>query len=224
MANTKIQIVENILSANDRIAEENLEFLNARNILAVNIMASPGAGKTSVILQTIKSLSPEIKIAVIEGDTAPVTIDADKVSNLGIPVTQINTGGNCHLDAMMVRKGLQSLELDQTDLVIIENVGNLVCPASFKLGTHISLVIASVPEGDDKPYKYPGIYRGIDCLILNKTDLLPYIDFDQAYFLKGIEVLNPGIPVFPVSCTTLDGFRRMDGLAAFKNARKVAFT
>ena len=206
MANSKIQIVENILSANDRIAEENLDFLNARNILAVNIMASPGAGKTSVILQTIKSLSPETRIAVIEGDTAPVTIDADKVSNLGIPVTQINTGGNCHLDAMMVRKGLQSLDLEQTDLVIIENVGNLVCPASFKLGTHISLVIASVPEGDDKPYKYPGIYRGIDCLILNKTDLLPYIDFDQDYFRKGIEVLNPGIPIFPVSCKTLEGF------------------
>jgi hydrogenase nickel incorporation protein HypB len=112
---------------------------------------------------------------------------------------------------MMVRKGLQSLELDQTDLIIIENVGNLVCPASFKLGTHISLVIASVPEGDDKPYKYPGIYRGIDCLILNKTDLLPYIDFDQSYFLKGIEVLNPGIPVFPVSCTTLDGFGEWTG-------------
>ena len=206
MVNSKIQIVENILSANDRIAEENLDFLNARNILAVNIMASPGAGKTSVILQTIKSLSPETSIAVIEGDTAPVTIDADKVSNLGIPVTQINTGGNCHLDAMMVRKGLQSLDLEQTDLVIIENVGNLVCPASFKLGTHFSLVIASVPEGDDKPYKYPGIYRGIDCLILNKTDLLPYIDFDQDYFRKGIEVLNPGIPIFPVSCKTLEGF------------------
>ena len=206
MAKTRIQIVENILSANDRIAEENLEFLTAKNILAVNIMASPGAGKTSVILQTIKSLSSDIRIAVIEGDTAPVTIDSDKVSDLGIPVTQINTGGNCHLDAMMVRKGLQHLELDHTDLVIIENIGNLICPASFKLGTHINLVIASMPEGDDKPYKYPGIYRGIDCLILNKIDLLPYIDFNQDYFRKGINALNPGIPVFPVSCKTLEGF------------------
>jgi hydrogenase nickel incorporation protein HypB len=206
MATTKIQIVENILSANDRIAEENLEFFNAKNIFAINIMASPGAGKTSVILQTIKSLSPAIKIAVIEGDTAPVTIDSDKVSKLGIPVTQINTGGGCHLDAMMVRKGFQYLELDHTDLVIIENVGNLVCPASFKLGTHINLVIASVPEGDDKPYKYPGIYRGIDCLILNKIDLFPYIDFNQDFFRKGIEVLNPGIPIFPLSCKTLEGF------------------
>jgi hydrogenase nickel incorporation protein HypB len=206
MVNTKIQIVENILSANDRIAEENLEFIKSKDILAVNIMASPGAGKTSVILQTIKSLHPDVKLAVIEGDTAPVTIDSDKVSKLGVPVTQINTGGNCHLDAMMVRLGLQNLELDHTDLVIIENVGNLVCPASFKLGTQINVVIASVPEGDDKPYKYPGIYRGIDCLILNKIDLLPYIDFNQEYFRDGIEALNPGIPVFPLSCKTLKGF------------------
>ena len=206
MANTRIQIVKNILSANDRSAEENLEFFNARNILAVNIMASPGAGKTSIILQTIKALSPDIRIAVIEGDTAPVTIDSEKVSNLGIPVTQINTGGNCHLEAMMVRKGLQHLELDHIELLIIENVGNLICPASFKLGAHINLVTASIPEGDDKPYKYPGIYRGIDCLILNKIDLLPYVDFNQEYFRKGIEVLNPGIPVFPVSCKTLEGF------------------
>ncbi len=220
MIKSKIQIVENILSANDRVAEENLEFLNTRKILAVNIMASPGAGKTSVILQTIKSLYHEINIAVIEGDTAPVTIDADKVSDLDIPVTQINTGGNCHLDAMMVRKGLQSLDLEQTDLVIIENVGNLVCPASFKLGTHVSLVIASVPEGDDKPYKYPGIYRGIDCLILNKTDLLPYVDFDQDYFRKGIEALNPGIPIFPLSSKTLDGFSVWTGWLSSKIQRK----
>ncbi|MCJ7519732.1 MAG: hydrogenase nickel incorporation protein HypB [Anaerolineaceae bacterium] len=206
MANTRIQIVKNILSANDRSAEENLEFFNARNILAVNIMASPGAGKTSVILQTIKALSPDTRIAVIEGDTAPVTIDSEKVSNLGIPVTQINTGGNCHLEAMMVRKGLQHLELDHIELLIIENVGNLICPASFKLGAHINLVIASIPEGDDKPYKYPGIYRGIDCLILNKIDLLPYVDFNQEYFRKGIEALNPSIPIFPVSCKTLEGF------------------
>jgi hydrogenase nickel incorporation protein HypB len=206
MVAKKIQIVENILSANDRIAEENLDFFKSRRILAVNIMASPGAGKTSVILQTIKSLGADTSIAVIEGDTAPVTIDSDKVSKLGVPVTQINTAGNCHLDAMMVRKGLQQLELESTNLVIIENVGNLVCPASFKLGTQINLVIASVPEGDDKPYKYPGIYRGIDCLILNKIDLLPYVDFHQDYFRDGIQALNPGIPVFPLSCKTLEGF------------------
>ena len=211
MRKSKVQIVENILSANDRIAEENRQLLDSKGITCINIMASPGAGKTSVILKTIQLISSKHKIAVIEGDTAPVTIDSDKISQLDIPVTQINTGGNCHLDAMMVRKGLQHLELDNIDLLIIENVGNLVCPAAFKLGEHFDLVIASTPEGDDKPYKYPGIYRGIDCLILNKTDLLPYVDFDQDYFLKGIEVLNPGIPVFPLSCKTGEGFTEWTG-------------
>ncbi|HUV15795.1 MAG TPA: hydrogenase nickel incorporation protein HypB [Pelolinea sp.] len=211
MQKSKVQIVENILSANDRIAEENQQLLDSKGITCINIMASPGAGKTSVILKTIQLMSPNCKIAVIEGDTAPVTIDSDKISQLDIPVTQINTGGNCHLDAMMVRKGLQHLELDNIDLLIIENVGNLVCPAAFRLGEHFNLVIASIPEGDDKPYKYPGIYRGIDCLILNKTDLLPYVDFDQDYFLKGIQVLNPGIPVFPLSCKTGEGFTEWTG-------------
>jgi len=206
MEKSKVQIVENILSANDRIAETNQQFLDSLGITCLNIMASPGAGKTSVILKTIEALSPGIKIAVIEGDTAPVTIDADKVSLMDIPVTQINTAGNCHLDAMMVQKGLQNLDLSDIDLLIIENVGNLVCPASFRLGEHLNLVIASVPEGDDKPYKYPGIYHGIDALILNKSDLLPYIDFRQDYFHKGIEVLNPGIPLFLLSCKTGEGF------------------
>ena len=132
MEKSKVQIVENILSANDRIAETNQQFLDSLGITCLNIMASPGAGKTSVILKTIEALSPGIKIAVIEGDTAPVTIDADKVSLMDIPVTQINTAGNCHLDAMMVQKGLQNLDLSDIDLLIIENVGNLVCPASFR--------------------------------------------------------------------------------------------
>ena len=206
MEKSKVQIVENILSANDRIAENNRQFLDSLGITCLNIMASPGAGKTSVILKTIEALSPGIKIAVIEGDTAPVTIDADKVSSLNVPVTQINTAGNCHLDAMMVQKGLQNLDLSDIDLLIIENVGNLVCPASFRLGEHLNLVIASIPEGDDKPYKYPGIYHGIDALILNKSDLLPYIDFKQDYFSQGIEALNPGIPQFLLSCKTGEGF------------------
>lgn len=207
MQHSKVKIVENILSANDRIAQENHQLLELKRITCINMMASPGAGKTSLILKTIECLSHAFQIAVIEGDTAPVTIDSDKVSMMGIPVTQINTGGNCHLDAMMVRKGLDAIPLDGIDLVIIENVGNLVCPASFRLGEHLNIVIASVPEGDDKPYKYPGIYRGINCLILNKTDLLPYIDFDKDYFRNGIEILNPGIPIFPLSCKTGEGLQ-----------------
>jgi len=194
------------MSANDQIAEENQELLSKNKILTVNVMASPGAGKTSLILRTIENISTQYKIAVIEGDTAPVTIDSDKISNLNIPVVQINTGGECHLDALMVRFGIEQLDLSNTDLLIIENVGNLVCPAAFRLGEHFSIVIASVPEGDDKPYKYPNIYRGIQSLILNKTDLLPYVDFNIDYFKKGIEALNPGVAFFSLSCKTGDGF------------------
>jgi len=208
MQKSKVQIVENILSANDRIAEENQQVLNSMSVTCMNIMASPGAGKTSVILKTIQNMTPKFHMAVIEGDTAPVTIDADKVSQLDVPVTQINTAGNCHLDAMMVQKGIQHLDLQGIDLLIIENVGNLVCPASFRLGEHFNVVIASIPEGDDKPYKYPGIYQGIDALILNKSDLLPYVDFNEEYFRKGIQALNPGIPIFLLSCKTGEGFDR----------------
>lgn len=205
MKTESVQIVEKILDANDQMAAENQEFFDGKKILAINIMASPGAGKTSLILRTIEGLTPELNIAVIEGDTAPVTIDADKINERGIPVTQINTGGDCHLDALMVRKGMQALDLEKTDLVIIENVGNLVCPASFKLGSHINVVIASIPEGDDKPYKYPNIYRGIQCLVLNKTDLLPYVDFNMDYFKQGIQMLNPGVEILPVSSKTEEG-------------------
>jgi len=205
MKTEKVQIIEKILSANDQIASENQQYFNERKILAINIMASPGAGKTSLILRTIEGLSSDFKISVIEGDTAPVTIDSDKIHARGIPVAQINTGGDCHLDALMVRKGMQALDLDDCDLVIIENVGNLVCPAGFQLGSHKNVVIASIPEGDDKPYKYPNIYRGIQCLVLNKTDLLPYVDFDLEYFKKGIQMLNPGVKIIPLSSKSGDG-------------------
>jgi len=206
MATKIIPIVKKILNANDQIAQENNKVFKDNNILTINVMASPGSGKTSMILRTIKELSSMCRIGVIEGDTAPVTIDSDKVSNLDIPVTQINTGGECHLDAMMVRKGMEQLDLTNLDLLIIENVGNLICPAAFKLGEDFSVVVASIPEGDDKPYKYPNIYRGIQALILNKIDLLPYLDFDMDYFQKGIEVLNPGVSFFPLSCKTGEKF------------------
>ena len=209
MKNKKtVKIVEKIMSANDQIAQENQKLLNSYSILSVNVMASPGSGKTSLIMRTIENLSNQFKMAVIEGDTAPVTIDSDKISKMNIPVVQINTGGECHLDATMVRKGLEQLALSDIELLIIENVGNLVCPAAFRLGEHINIVIASIPEGDDKPYKYPNIYRGINTLILNKTDLLPYVDFDIEYFKRGIRALNPGVAFFPLSCKTGDGFEK----------------
>lgn len=201
----RIAIIENIMGANDRLAQQNRARLDNAEILAINIMASPGAGKTSLILRTIAALQDTCRIAVIEGDTAPVTIDADKVQSAGIPAVQINTGGGCHLDAVMIHNALESLELEKLDLLIVENVGNLICPAAFQLGTHVNVLVASVPEGDDKPYKYPGIYRGLQALVLNKTDLLPYVKFDREYFQSGVEVLNPGLAFFPLSCTTGKG-------------------
>jgi hydrogenase nickel incorporation protein HypB len=206
MGKSKISIVENILNANDQIAVENNDILNQNGVIAINIMASPGSGKTSTILKTIQMLKDKLSIAVIEGDTAPVTIDADKIDEQNIPVTQISTGGECHLNANMVRKGMQAFSLKEIDLLIIENVGNLVCPAAFQLGEHFNVVIASIPEGDDKPYKYPNIYRGIDCLLLNKIDLLPYLDFNMEYFTNGIKILNPGADIFPLSAKTGEGF------------------
>ena len=202
---TRVQVVEKIMNANDQVAAMNLEQLNANHILSINLMASPGAGKTSFILATIHALAPSLRIGVVEGDTAPVTIDADKITAAGMPAVQINTGGDCHLDAVMLKSGLAQLPLDEIDLLVVENVGNLICPAAFNLGTHLNVLIASIPEGDDKPYKYPAIYRGLDVLIINKTDLLPYVRFNMDYFRQGVEMLNPGLVTFSLSCTTGEG-------------------
>lgn len=202
---SRVPIVEKILNANDQVAAMNRAMLDGSRVFSINIMASPGAGKTSFILKTIAALMPDLRTGVIEGDTAPVTIDADKVTAAGMPAVQINTGGDCHLDAVMLRSGLQSLPLNELDLLIVENVGNLICTAAFDLGTHLNVLIASIPEGDDKPYKYPAIYRGVDVLVINKTDLLPYVPFNMAYFRQGVEMLNPGLVTFPVSCATGEG-------------------
>jgi hydrogenase nickel incorporation protein HypB len=202
----RVEIVKRIMDSNDRLAQNNRSVLDQHQVFGINIMASPGAGKTSVILETIKRLPAEIKLGVIEGDTAPVTIDADKIVAAGMPAVQINTGGDCHLDANMIEMALAELPLDQLDLVIVENVGNLICPAAFQLGTHANVLIASVPEGDDKPYKYPNIYRGLDVLIINKIDLTPYIDFRMDYFQQGVEMLNPGLKTFALSAKTGEGF------------------
>jgi hydrogenase nickel incorporation protein HypB len=217
----KVPIVKSILSANDQVSYTNQKLLDQKGIFSVNIMASPGAGKTSFILQTIKIFSVNHKIGVIEGDTAPVTIDSDKMTAVGIPSVQINTGGDCHLDAMMIDEALKQLELTKLDLIIVENVGNLICPAAFKLGTHMNVLIASVPEGDDKPYKYPAMYRGVDVLILNKIDLLPYVTFNQDYFLQGVKMLNPDLKTFLVSCKTGEGISVWtDWLAEHLKAKK----
>jgi hydrogenase nickel incorporation protein HypB len=199
-----ILVVEKILSANDRIATENRTIFDIAGIKAFNLMASPGAGKTSLIEQTIKRLLPSRNLAVIDGDIA-TNLDADRAKAAGAIAVQINTGGECHLDAVMLNSALKQMELTGIDLIIVENVGNLVCPASFKLGTHKSVLIASIPEGDDKPYKYPGMYRGVDALVINKIDLSPYVPFDMDFFRKGVEILNPGLITFPLSCKTGEG-------------------
>lgn len=205
MSSLKVPIVQRILSANETLAETVRQRFDDHGIFAINVMASPGAGKTSLILRTIEKLAPTYRIAVVEGDTAPVTIDADKVANRGIPAVQINTGGDCHLDASMMDSGLNQLPLSDLDLIIVENVGNLICPAAFQLGTHANVLIASIPEGDDKPYKYPAIYQGLDVLLISKLDLLPYIDFRMDYFKQGVEALNPSLVTFATSAKTGQG-------------------
>lgn len=200
----RVPVVEKILGANEQLAEENRARLDKYGVYALNLMASPGAGKTSLIERTIQSLSSKVHFAVVDGDIA-TSIDADRASAAGAKAVQINTGGECHLDAVMLKGALDQIDLTEIDLLIVENVGNLICPSNFPLGTHTSVLIASIPEGDDKPYKYPGMYRGVDALVINKIDLHPYIDFDMDYFRRGVELLNPGLVVFPLSCRTGEG-------------------
>ena len=201
---TRIPVVENILSANDRMAARNRDLLEQAGVYAINIMASPGAGKTSIILKTLEYLNARLKLGVVEGDLA-TSIDAEKAAAAGLPAVQINTGGECHLDAAMLADALPTLPLSEIDLVLVENVGNLVCPANFQIGTHLNVLIASIPEGDDKPYKYPGMYRGVQVLLINKIDLLPYVPFNMDYFKRGVEILNPGVVTFAVSSKTGEG-------------------
>ena len=200
----RIAVVEQIMGANERLAAQNRRKLDAAGVVAINLMASPGAGKTSLIEHTVKALRAKYAIAVIDGDVA-TGIDAGRAAQAGARAVQINTGGECHLDAVMLQQGLEQLDLERVDLLIVENVGNLICPAGFALGTHKNILIASIPEGADKPYKYPGMYKGVDALVINKIDLQPYVDFDMAYFKKGVEALNPGVLTFPLSCKTGEG-------------------
>jgi hydrogenase nickel incorporation protein HypB len=199
-----ITIQENILGANEETAKINQELLDEHGILAVNIMSSPGAGKTSLILKTIARLKGKTRMAVIEGDVAS-TVDADRVAREGTPVVQINTAGGCHLDASMIGKALGNLPLSEIDLLLIENVGNLICPAEFALGEHKKVMLLSLPEGDDKPYKYPLMFAEANVVLINKIDLSPYLDFDITTFNKAVTGLNPTVKIFPVSCKTGDG-------------------
>ena len=200
----EIKVLKDILGANDQIAKENRSQLELNKVSAVNIMASPGAGKTSLILETIKRLKNEVKIGVVEGDISS-SLDSETIGKEGVPVVQINTGGECHLDANMAHNALVNVPLADIDLLIIENVGNLVCPAEFSLGEHRKVLISSVPEGDDKPFKYPLMFNIVDAVILNKIDLLPYVKFDVDDFTKAVKGINKKVEIFPLSCTTGEG-------------------
>ena len=214
----QIGVAEQILSVNDQIAQQVRTLLDEQGLFGLNLMGSPGAGKTSVILATATALEGRLKLTVIEGDIAS-RVDADKVAAAGVPVHQINTGGMCHLDAPMVQEALTQLDTADADLLFIENVGNLVCPNEFALGTHRQVLIASVPEGDDKPYKYPAMFQDTDAVVLNKMDLLPYIDFDMEAYRRLLLALNPDVAVFPVSCKTGKGIEPWSDWLARESGR-----
>ena len=200
----EIKVVKDILDANERLAQRNQKLFDDNKLFAVNLMSSPGAGKTSLILQTLKHLKEKTKIGVIEGDVSS-SLDAEAIGREGIPVVQINTGGGCHLDANMLTTALDSLPLGDIKLLFIENVGNLICPAEFSLGEHRKVLIASVPEGDDKPFKYPLMFHTVDAVLINKIDLLPYLKFDIDAFSRTVKGMNQKVEIFPISCTTGQG-------------------
>jgi hydrogenase nickel incorporation protein HypB len=214
-----IPVVQAIMRTNEVLAEEIRRRLDEAGVFGLNLMASPGAGKTTFVEGTIGRLKNRLRLGYVDGDIATV-FDAERIAALDVPVVQINTGGDCHLDAAMLGPALDRLPLPDLDLLIVENVGNLICPASFNLGTHLNVLIASLPEGDDKPYKYPPLYRGVDVLILNKIDLLPYLPFDVERFLQGVEILNPGVTTFQTSALHGSG---LDEWVAWLVARRASF-
>ncbi|MFL5925964.1 MAG: hydrogenase nickel incorporation protein HypB [Gaiellaceae bacterium] len=207
MHRTKVRLVEGILDANDTIARANRDDFERHAVTVVNLMSAPGAGKTTLLERTVRELDG-VRVGVLEGDVQG-SLDADRLASLHVPVTQINTdpgfGGECHLDANMVRSAIPSLPLDEIDLLIIENVGNLVCPAEFKVGEHHRVMVTSVTEGEDKPLKYPLMFRACELVIINKIDLLPHLEFDVEKLLYHLDAVNPGVPRLFLSARTSEG-------------------
>jgi hydrogenase nickel incorporation protein HypB len=204
MAQINVPVVRNILQANERLAAENRKRFDAAGIYAINLMSSPGAGKTSLLEKTIDGLGGCLKLAVIEGDLQS-SFDAERIQRKGVQAVQINTEGGCHLDGNMIQLALESIDTSSLDLLIIENVGNLVCPAEFNLGEHDKVSILSVAEGDDKPLKYPLMFQISSAVLINKIDLLPYVDCDMNRIIEGIRQVNGTGEIFPVSCRTGEG-------------------
>lgn len=206
----RIDVSAHVLGRNEEIAKENEELFREKNLFVFNVMSSPGAGKTTFLVELIKRLKNRYRIGVVEGDVAS-RIDAERISEQGVPVVQVNTGGACHLDASMVKKALEHLPLDELDVVIVENVGNLVCPAEWNLGEHLKIVLLSIPEGDDKPQKYPLMFSSGDIMILTKIDLLPYFNFNIEHVKKVVRGLNPDIKIMKISSVTFEGYDEVIG-------------
>jgi hydrogenase nickel incorporation protein HypB len=207
MHRTRIRVVEGILDANDTIARANRDDFERAGVVVVNLMSAPGAGKTTLLERSVRDLGA-LRVGVLEGDVQG-TLDADRLASLHVPVTQINTdpgfGGECHLDANMVRSALPAVPLDELDLLVIENVGNLVCPAEFRVGEHHRVMVSSVTEGEDKPLKYPLMFRACELVVVNKLDLLPHLEFDLDRFLHNLDAVNPGVERLLVSARTGEG-------------------
>lgn len=197
----QVQVMKNILGENDKIAAENRRLFHDKKILAINLMGSPGSGKTSLLEKILSKLAEKINVAVIEGDLFTAK-DAERIERQNIPVIQINTAGGCHLDAAMVKRAAESLNLDEINLLIVENVGNLVCPAEFDVGENFKAVVLSITEGDDKPLKYPLIFKESAVTLLNKIDLLPYTNFNLANAREDLTTIHPAIKIFETSCIT----------------------
>ncbi len=206
--NARVEVLEDILSENDRVADTNQKDFAEAGVRVVNIMSSPGAGKTTLLKRTLASLGGSTRIGILEGDIA-TSIDADQLEGYGASISLVNTdagfGGECHLDAVMVRSGLSRLPLPELELLIIENVGNLVCPAEFRVGEHAKAMVHAVTEGEDKPLKYPVMFRAVDVVVINKVDLLPYLDFDLEKFLANLHAVNPQATVIRASAKTGEG-------------------
>jgi hydrogenase nickel incorporation protein HypB len=205
---SKVAVMERVLDANDALAMANREAFDHAGVFAVNLMSSPGAGKTTLLERTLERLGSKVRIGVMEGDVQ-TTLDADRLEHFHVPTVQVNTdpgfAGECHLDANMVRHGLSEFPLHDVQVLIIENVGNLVCPAEFKVGEDTRVMVFSVTEGEDKPVKYPLMFRSVELVLVNKIDLLPYLDFDMELFVKNLEAVNPGVPKIKLSTKTGEG-------------------
>jgi len=204
----EIKVVRKVLDANEKMADQNRELFKGKGVFVINVMSSPGSGKTTILERTLTTIMPEIKTAVIVGDVS-TTHDADRLAKSGAPAVQVNTdafGGDCHLAAHVIENAASQLDLDNIDLLIVENIGNLVCPAEFDIGEDVKVVVLSVTEGEDKPVKYPLMFRVCDAAILNKTDLLPYLDYEKDLAVESMHKIHPDMPVFEMSAKTGNGF------------------